>query len=119
MENRPAFNRLVGMSAEYRLGWLSFAALAVIRVYQAILSPNLFLMTGPACRFEPTCSAYAGEAIARYGIIRGSWMALKRLARCNPFGAWGFDPLPTTQYVNDLTVTGVETHRDRRNFVGQ
>ncbi|MBI2767284.1 MAG: membrane protein insertion efficiency factor YidD [Chloroflexi bacterium] len=62
----------------------------VIRGYQRTLSRVL----PPACRFEPTCSAYAVEAIERYGAIRGGWLALRRLARCTPWGGSGFDPVP-------------------------
>lgn len=119
MNHRPAFKRPVRASVESALRCLSFVAVEIIRVYRAILSPILFSMAGPACRFEPTCSAYAGEAIARHGIIGGSWMALKRLLRCRPFGGWGFDPVPTTRYVNNMTITGFEAHRDKRNCVGQ
>jgi putative membrane protein insertion efficiency factor len=64
--------------------------LALIRAYQYILSP-LFM---PACRFHPTCSEYAFEAVERYGSVRGSWLALRRILRCHPFHAGGFDPVP-------------------------
>jgi putative membrane protein insertion efficiency factor len=67
------------------VGWLT----AVLRVYQLLVSPWL----GPACRFEPSCSQYAIEAIERYGPVRGCWRAAKRLARCHPLGDHGFDPL--------------------------
>jgi uncharacterized protein len=70
------------------------AALAVIRLYQFIISPMLTAMFGRACRFEPTCSEYAAEAISNHGVIRGGAMALVRLARCNPFGGHGHDPVP-------------------------
>ena len=63
---------------------------AVIRVYQWLVSPWL----GPACRFEPTCSGYAIEAVQRHGPLRGPWLALKRLARCHPLGDHGYDPVP-------------------------
>jgi hypothetical protein len=63
---------------------------AIVRAYQLVLSPLL----GPACRFEPSCSEYAREALARHGAGRGSALALRRLARCHPFGGSGFDPVP-------------------------
>jgi putative membrane protein insertion efficiency factor len=62
----------------------------MIRVYQMLVSPWL----GPACRFEPTCSRYAIEAVQRRGPLRGSWLAFKRLARCHPLGDHGYDPVP-------------------------
>ena len=64
--------------------------LGLIRLYRSGISPRL----PPACRFTPTCSAYAEEAIQRYGAGRGSWLALRRLLRCHPFGGWGYDPVP-------------------------
>lgn len=66
------------------------ALLAVLRFYKAGISPIL----PPSCRFEPTCSDYARVAIERFGAARGSWLAMKRLARCRPFGGRGFDPVP-------------------------
>ena len=61
-----------------------------IRLYQRFVSPLL----PPACRFTPTCSAYAAEAILRHGIARGGWLALRRLMRCHPWGGSGYDPVP-------------------------
>lgn len=61
-----------------------------LRAYKAFVSPLL----PPACRFSPTCSEYAYEAVARHGALRGSWLAAKRLARCHPFTRGGFDPVP-------------------------
>jgi hypothetical protein len=66
------------------------AAILLIRVYQWILAPWL----GPGCRYEPSCSRYAVEAIERHGVLRGSGLAARRLARCHPLGASGFDPVP-------------------------
>ena len=63
---------------------------ALIRVYQWILSPWL----APACRFEPSCSQYAIQAIERHGPLRGPWLAVRRLARCHPLGDHGYDPVP-------------------------
>lgn len=61
-----------------------------IRFYQLAISPSL----PPACRFEPTCSAYAMEAILRFGVLRGGFLALQRILRCHPWGGSGFDPVP-------------------------
>ena len=62
----------------------------VIRAYQITLSP---LFAG-ACRFEPSCSRYAMAALEQHGLLRGSWLAARRLARCHPFGGSGLDPVP-------------------------
>jgi uncharacterized protein len=69
-------------------------ALALLRIYRAILSPMIMGIYGPACRFEPTCSEYAHQAIAAFGVRRGGWMAARRLARCHPLGGHGHDPVP-------------------------
>ena len=66
------------------------AALGLIRFYRKGVSPLL----PPSCRYTPTCSQYADEAIRRYGLPRGGWLALRRLARCHPFGGHGHDPVP-------------------------
>jgi len=64
-------------------------AIAPLRFYKRWISPLL----PSACRFHPTCSEYAMEAIETYGILRGSWLAVRRLARCHPFHQGGFDPV--------------------------
>lgn len=63
---------------------------AFVRVYQWTLSPFI----GQQCRFEPTCSNYALEALSKHGAIRGGWLTLRRLLRCHPWGGWGYDPVP-------------------------
>jgi putative membrane protein insertion efficiency factor len=68
-------------------------ALLLIRAYQWLLSPLL----GSNCRFQPTCSHYAAEAITEHGIVRGTWLALRRVGRCHPWGGSGFDPVPPTR----------------------
>ena len=65
-------------------------AVAVLDAYKRLLSPLL----PRACRYEPTCSVYAREAIVRYGLPKGAGLALKRLARCHPFHRGGLDPVP-------------------------
>jgi putative membrane protein insertion efficiency factor len=70
------------------------AAVILIDLYRAILSPMLTGTIGPACRFEPSCSAYAREAITRHGVMVGGRLTLRRLARCRPAGGWGHDPVP-------------------------
>ena len=64
--------------------------LALIRFYQKAISPY----TRASCRYTPTCSAYAVEAVTKYGALKGSFMALKRILRCNPFFPGGYDPVP-------------------------
>ncbi|GHF00805.1 putative membrane protein insertion efficiency factor [Aliiroseovarius zhejiangensis] len=63
-----------------------------IRAYRLVLSP----WVGWSCRYQPTCSAYALEALQTHGAIKGGWMAAKRIARCNPWGSCGYDPVPGT-----------------------
>jgi len=70
--------------------WPRRALRGAIRGYQWVVSPWL----GPACRYEPSCSHYASEAVERHGALRGSWLAVRRLCRCHPLGGSGFDPVP-------------------------
>jgi putative membrane protein insertion efficiency factor len=64
--------------------------LMLIKFYQAVISPH----TGARCRFYPSCSAYAAEAIEKYGALRGISLAVRRILRCHPFHAGGYDPVP-------------------------
>jgi uncharacterized protein len=70
--------------------------MATIRLYQWTLSPLL----GPRCRFYPSCSCYAHSAIEQHGAWRGGWLALKRVLRCHPFHAGGYDPVPDKRMTN-------------------
>ncbi len=72
-------------------GWAARAALFALSFYKAYLS----VLFAGTCRYEPTCSRYAYEAIERFGVLRGGWLGLKRLLRCHPFtGKFGYDPVP-------------------------
>ncbi|HFB68191.1 MAG TPA: membrane protein insertion efficiency factor YidD [Calditrichae bacterium] len=62
----------------------------VIRLYKKLISP----LFPPSCRFYPTCSSYAEEAILRFGIVKGGWLSVKRVAKCHPWHPGGFDPVP-------------------------
>ena len=64
--------------------------LGIIKIYQTIISPFL----GNNCRFTPTCSHYAVEAIEKYGPFKGGWLTIKRIGRCHPWGGHGHDPVP-------------------------
>ena len=70
--------------------FLTYLMLALIAFYRTCISPLL----PPACRYTPTCSQYAKEAIQKYGPFKGGWLALKRILRCNPWGGSGYDPVP-------------------------
>jgi len=69
---------------------MKFLALELIRIYQSTISQ----VTPSSCRFKPTCSHYACEAIERYGLIKGGWMTVKRIGRCHPWSHGGYDPVP-------------------------
>jgi putative membrane protein insertion efficiency factor len=77
-------------------------AALLIRIYQLTVSPLL----GPRCRFYPSCSHYALEALERFGFLRGSWLALKRIGRCHPWNPGGIDPVPLA------TATGSQHSHD-------
>lgn len=71
--------------------WLfTLPLLALVKFYQYCISP----LTPPSCRYVPTCSQYAVEALKKYGPIKGCWLTLKRLLRCHPWGGSGYDPVP-------------------------
>lgn len=73
-----------------KLSLLAYVMLALVHFYRYVISP----LIGPRCRFYPTCSTYALEAIKIHGAIKGGWLALKRILRCNPLSEGGEDPVP-------------------------
>jgi putative membrane protein insertion efficiency factor len=81
------------MKAADKLVW------ALVRGYQLFISPVMPM----SCRYTPSCSAYAAEAVIRHGALRGGWMALKRIGRCHPWGGWGYDPVPEAEETTSAT----------------
>lgn len=69
---------------------LSYPFIFLIRIYQYVISPAL----GPKCRFTPTCSQYAAEALKKHGLIKGLQLSVRRISRCHPGGGSGYDPVP-------------------------
>jgi len=70
---------------------MRYLLIAVLRLYRFFISP----LYGQVCRYHPSCSAYALQAVTEYGAIRGSWLAARRLLRCHPWAAGGYDPVPS------------------------
>ncbi|MGB1655837.1 MAG: membrane protein insertion efficiency factor YidD [Longimicrobiales bacterium] len=87
------------------------ALIGVVRFYQVAISP----WTPPSCRFVPTCSAYAIEAIERHGTLRGGALALRRISRCHPWGGKGFDPVPASPTHEQRTL---EDRTERARLTG-
>ncbi len=84
-----------GISLNSRTGWTYLSKMKkilifLVKAYRKYVSPA----RQPCCRFTPTCSAYALEALEKYGAVKGSWLALKRLCKCHPFHKGGYDPVP-------------------------
>jgi len=77
-----------------------------VRAYRLLLSP----WVGNGCRYQPTCSVYALEALERHGALRGSWLAVRRIARCHPLGGHGYDPVPGADPDHDARHDGDHRH---------
>jgi putative membrane protein insertion efficiency factor len=78
------------MLARYAAAAVQRTLILAIKIYQLTLSPFL----GRQCRYDPTCSVYAEQALRRFGVFTGGWLAVKRLGRCHPWGGTGYDPVP-------------------------
>jgi putative membrane protein insertion efficiency factor len=72
----------------------SLAARLIFRIYKSVLSPVLHALSPSQCLYLPTCSEYAYIALTRFGAVKGSWLTLRRIARCHPFAKGGLDPVP-------------------------
>lgn len=77
--------------------FVSYLIIRLIRLYQLTLS----VVIGPRCRFYPSCSSYAMEAIEKHGILRGSWLSMRRIGRCHPLNPGGLDPVPDNELTNN------------------
>jgi putative membrane protein insertion efficiency factor len=80
----------------------------IIRAYQVVISPLL----GPTCRFQPTCSAYAITSVERFGVVRGGWLAARRIGRCHPWNPGGYDPVPESLPARGRRANHGETRDD-------
>ena len=78
---------------------MKYVLIFLIRAYQKYISP----LTARHCRFTPTCSAYAVTALERFGFFKGTYLALRRVVRCNPFGGYGYDPVPERKQHSGLS----------------
>jgi uncharacterized protein len=76
---------------------VKYLLIGLLKAYRAVISP----LYGQVCRYHPSCSAYALEAVTVHGSLRGSWLAVRRLARCHPWAAGGYDPVPTAAQAVD------------------
>jgi putative membrane protein insertion efficiency factor len=95
-----AFGILPSALAAQLMNPVQHILILAVRLYRWTLSPALTFLFGPLsqCRFTPTCSAYALEAIQTYGALKGGWLALRRIGRCHPWGDCGHDPVPAARY---------------------
>jgi putative membrane protein insertion efficiency factor len=90
-------------------------ALGLIRGYQQWVSPSLCALSGPGCgcRFTPSCSHYAAEAVQVRGVLAGSWLAVRRLAKCTPLHPGGFDPVPVFAKASVFAIASPDKSADR------
>jgi putative membrane protein insertion efficiency factor len=94
MNSAPTFGSLKNRERLRPSRFLRLSALALLSFYRFAISPLFIALFGPACRFEPSCSQFASDAIRIHGLPRGTVLALRRLLRCHPMGGHGYDPVP-------------------------
>lgn len=81
---------------------MKWLLIGLLKVYRIFISP----LYGQVCRYHPTCSAYALDAVTEYGSLKGSWLAVRRLARCHPWAAGGYDPVPPRNAADSTPTPG-------------
>jgi putative membrane protein insertion efficiency factor len=92
---------------------LAFVLVRVFDLYHLLIAPFLSAHSGSSCRFEPSCSRYARTALLRFGVCRGAYLTMRRVARCHPLGGHGYDPVPQTPAP---TKTGFDRFHIRSGF---
>ena len=85
---------------------MKYVLIALLRGYRAVISP----LYGQVCRYHPSCSAYALEAVQVHGSLQGSWLAVRRLGRCHPWAPGGYDPVPPRNRPADRSTAGTAPH---------
>jgi putative membrane protein insertion efficiency factor len=90
------------------VNWAQHILIFGVRAHQRVLTPVLVAVLGPAsqCRFEPSCSRYAAEAVQTHGAVKGSALAAWRICRCQPWGKCGHDPVPPVKIISNFNISG-------------
>ncbi|OYO14162.1 membrane protein insertion efficiency factor YidD [Enemella evansiae] len=91
---------------------MKWLLIGFIKAWRAVISP----LYGNVCRYWPSCSAYGLEAVQVHGALRGSWLTVRRIGRCNPWSAGGYDPVPGTPAAAEWECEQAEAERSRRDF---
>ena len=85
---------------------LAFLLIGVVQFYRVVISS----ITPGTCRYSPTCSCYAIDALKNHGLLQGGWLSLRRMARCNPWGGWGYDPVPPPAQAHPTQAHPIQAH---------